>query len=83
MDGDPGGLAVRFARGSGGRGGLATRARRPRRRRVLREPGNPGRGLLVLAGLLCPRENIRKLASGREARIDAPVDEVRRERRVR
>jgi glycerol-3-phosphate acyltransferase PlsY len=29
------------------------------------------------------RENIRKLASGREARIDAPVDEVRRGRRVR
>ena len=29
------------------------------------------------------RENIRKLASGREARIDAPVDEVRRDRRVR
>jgi acyl phosphate:glycerol-3-phosphate acyltransferase len=28
------------------------------------------------------RENIRKLASGREARIDAPVDDVRRERRV-
>jgi acyl phosphate:glycerol-3-phosphate acyltransferase len=29
------------------------------------------------------RENIRKLARGREARIDAPVDEVRRGRRVR
>jgi len=29
------------------------------------------------------RENIRKLASGREARIDAPANEVRRGRRVR
>lgn len=29
------------------------------------------------------RENIRKLVSGREAKINAPVDEVRRGRRVR
>jgi len=54
------------------------------------DAGGSYENLVILAAVfwsplvfLAHRENIRKLASGREARIDAPVDEVRRDRRVR
>lgn len=54
------------------------------------DAGGSYENLVILAAVfwsllvfLAHRENIRKLASGREARIDAPVDEVRRGRRVR
>jgi glycerol-3-phosphate acyltransferase PlsY len=54
------------------------------------DAGGSYENLVILAAVfwsslvfLAHRENIRKLASGREARTDAPVDEVRRDRRVR
>ncbi len=54
------------------------------------DAGGSYENLVILATVLwsllvffAHRENIRKLVSGREARIDAPVDEVRRGRRVR
>ena len=54
------------------------------------DAGGPYENLVILAAVFwsllvffAHRENIRKLASGREARIDTPVDEVRRGRRVR
>ncbi len=54
------------------------------------DAGGPYEGWVVLAAVfwslltfVAHRENIRKLVSGREARTDAPVDEVRRGRRVR
>src|SRR5918998_2630326 len=54
------------------------------------DAGGSFENLVILAAVfwsslvfLAHWENIRKLASGREARIDAPVDEVRRDRRVR
>ena len=54
------------------------------------DAGGPYENLVLLAAVFwsllvffAHRENIRKLASGREARIDTPVDEVRRGRRVR
>lgn len=54
------------------------------------DAGGPYENQVVLGAVLwslltffAHRENIRKLASGREAKIDAPVDEVRRGRRVR
>ncbi len=39
--------------------------------------------LWALLTFFAHRENIRRLVSGREARINAPTDEARRERRVR
>ena len=54
------------------------------------DAGGPYENLVILAAVFwslliffAHRENIRKLASGREARIDTPVDEDRRGRRVR
>ncbi len=54
------------------------------------DAGGPYESWLVLAAVLwslltffAHRENIRRLVSGREAKINAPVDEVRRGRRVR
>jgi acyl phosphate:glycerol-3-phosphate acyltransferase len=54
------------------------------------DAGGPYENLVILSAVFwsllvffAHRENIRKLASGREARIDTPVDEVRRGRRVR
>jgi glycerol-3-phosphate acyltransferase PlsY len=54
------------------------------------DAGGPYENLVILAAVFwslliffAHKENIRKLASGREARIDTPVDEVRRGRRVR
>jgi acyl phosphate:glycerol-3-phosphate acyltransferase len=54
------------------------------------DAGGSYENLVILAAVLwsllvffAHRENIRKLVSGREARIDASVDEVRRGRRVR
>ena len=54
------------------------------------DAGGSYENLVILAAIFwsllvfyAHRENIRKLARGREARIDAPGDEVRRGRRVR
>jgi acyl phosphate:glycerol-3-phosphate acyltransferase len=54
------------------------------------DAGGDYENLLVLAAVFwalltffAHRENIRRLLSGREAKINAPVDEVRRGRRVR
>jgi glycerol-3-phosphate acyltransferase PlsY len=54
------------------------------------DAGGSYENLVVLAAVLwslliffAHRENIRRLVSGREAKINAPVDEVRRVRRVR
>ena len=54
------------------------------------DAGGPYENWVVLAAVLwslltffAHRENIRRLMSGREAKITAPVDEVRRGRRVR
>lgn len=54
------------------------------------DAGGPYENWVVLAAVLwslltffAHRENIRRLVSGREAKINAPVDEVRRGRRVR
>ena len=54
------------------------------------DAGGSYENLVVLAAVpwsllifFAHRENIRRLVSGREAKINAPVDEVRRVRRVR
>jgi glycerol-3-phosphate acyltransferase PlsY len=54
------------------------------------DAGRSHENLVILAAVFwsllvffAHRKNIRKLASGREARMDTPVDEVRRGRRVR